>query len=178
MVKYMVPHVIAGSMKYGSGKIKSLNQNMPPCIILSTGTLVIPRRPKNIDINIKPWTPSGQMVLNGFIFFSLINVCSSIPNWAAAITKSWKFRHELICLIVNLLNYFQMSLLVSFSVELPAFVAYYSPLQLHSSENIPWEEMSVFSKLSFRQQLQTTTLVLNLHEAFPMHSEYILKTSE
>ena len=54
MVKYMVPHVITGSMKYGSDKIKSLNQNMPPCIILSAGKLVIPPRPNNIDINIKP----------------------------------------------------------------------------------------------------------------------------
>lgn len=52
MVAHIVKLVITGIIKNSSGTVKSLNQNNPPVLILSTGTFAISRSPMKNDIKI------------------------------------------------------------------------------------------------------------------------------
>ena len=43
--------VTIGRAKYGSAKVRSVNQRIPPVVRDSTGKLAIPRRPIKVDKN-------------------------------------------------------------------------------------------------------------------------------
>ena len=54
-----------GKAMVGSAKVRSVNQYKPPVFMDSTGALVMPRRPKNMDVKNMAWVMTGNKVLYG-----------------------------------------------------------------------------------------------------------------
>ena len=66
IIRAIVPEAVSGKMKVGSLATRSVNQAVPPVVIDSTGTLVMPRKPKNMLVMNKPLTHMGRRFLIGW----------------------------------------------------------------------------------------------------------------